>query len=94
VFKRKKKVQAGATKQRRKPKARKEKSPRQRKGKRNKEARPSKTSAARGVYVARAPSDIFTTLLALSLLALCVGCLLLWIEIYRYGGLGAIQGPT
>jgi len=94
VFKRKKKGQAEATKEPRKAKAKKKKSPRPRKAKRNKEARPSKTSPARGVYVARAPSDIFTTLLALSLLALCVGCLLLWIEIYRYGGLGAIQGPT
>ncbi|MFV2066783.1 MAG: hypothetical protein ACC645_07350 [Pirellulales bacterium] len=92
MFKRKPK--AKTAKEPREPKAKKGKASRKSKVKRKKKPRKSKTAPSRGVYVARAPSDIFTALLALSLLALCVGCLLLWVEIARYGGLGAIKGPT
>ena len=42
---------------------------------------------------AQSPWNVYTVMLILSLLALLIACLCLWLEIGEYGGLGAVKGP-
>jgi hypothetical protein len=48
----------------------------------------------RGIAVPRQPMNVDTVLLGLALLAITVGCVLLLLEIFQYGGFGAIKGPA
>jgi hypothetical protein len=48
----------------------------------------------RGILVQRAPSDIYTVMLILAALALAGACFVMYLEIARYGGFGAIKGPA
>lgn len=47
-----------------------------------------------GIQVAKPRTSIYTVLLIISLLALMLGCLLLYLEIGEYGGLGNIKGQA
>jgi len=59
-------------------------------------SQPDSTSAngGRGVVVQKSRADVYTVMLALSLLAICIGCLFLYLEIGTYGGLSAVKGPV
>jgi hypothetical protein len=50
--------------------------------------------AEKGVVLQQAPSDIYTLILLLSAIALAVGSAMLFLEIARYGGFGAVKGPV
>ena len=66
------------------PKAKKEKKPKQKRAK--KEKKPKKPKAAReGVVVAKPGFNVYTTLLLISLLSLCLACLVLGLELQRFG---------
>ena len=48
---------------------------------------------APSVLTKKSPWNVYTVMLILSLLALLIACLCLWLEIGEYGGLGAVKGP-
>ena len=52
------------------------------------------TPTGRGIVVPRRRMNIDTVLLGIALLAITVGCTLLLLEIFQYGGFGAIKGPA
>lgn len=87
LFKRKSKPKPKA-----KPKAKPERKSR-RKPKPAKTAKPAPDAAPRGIAVSRRPLTIDTVLLGIALFALSLGCLLLLLEIYQYGGFGSVKGP-
>jgi hypothetical protein len=76
----------------RKEKKNKEKKPKA-KARKPKEKKPKPLSSGRGIAVARPQMNLDTALLGVAALALTCGCLLLLMEIYRFGGFGAITGP-
>jgi len=47
-----------------------------------------------GVLVPKPKSSIYTILLILSVIALVIACLFLYLEISEYGGLGATKGMS
>jgi hypothetical protein len=51
------------------------------------------STSAPTVLKKKSPLTIYTVLLIISLAALMLGCLFLWLEINEYGGFGAIKGP-
>jgi len=52
------------------------------------------TAAGRGIVVPRPQMSLDTVLLGIALLAITFGCLFLLLEIYWYGGFGAIKVPV
>ena len=59
--------------------------------------KPAKSAPAltgRGIVVPRRRMNVDTVLLGIALLAITVGCALLLLEIFQYGGFGAIKGPA
>jgi len=81
----------------RKEKKKKEKKPKEKarkpKEKKPKEKKPKPPSSGRGIAVAKPQMNLDTALLGVAVLALTCGCLLLLLEIYQFGGFGAIKGP-
>ena len=55
---------------------------------------PDSKSASRGVSVQKPGSNVYTVMLLIALVALIIGCVLLYLEIDSYGGFGAIRGPA
>ena len=51
-------------------------------------------SASRGVHVQKPGSNVYTVMLLVALVALVIGCVMLYLEIDSYGGFGAIRGPA
>ncbi|MBN1853910.1 MAG: hypothetical protein JW829_14350 [Pirellulales bacterium] len=47
-----------------------------------------------GVLVPKPKSSIYTVLLILSVIALVIACVFLYLEISEYGGLGATKGMS
>ena len=47
-----------------------------------------------GILVPKPKTSIYTVLLIISLVALLIACLFLWLEISEYGGWGAWGGPS
>ncbi len=51
-------------------------------------------SRGRGVQVQKPQSNVYTVMLLISLVALIVGCVLLYLEIDAYGGFAAAEQPA
>ena len=51
----------------------------------DKKAKKSKAKKKPSVPIRKPDTDIYTVLLLLSFLAVCIACLLLWLELGRYG---------
>ncbi|MBX3434656.1 MAG: hypothetical protein KF847_15160 [Pirellulales bacterium] len=51
------------------------------------------SASAPSVLTKKSPWNVYTVMLLVSLLALLIGILCLWMEIREYGGFGAIKGP-
>ncbi|OHB81978.1 MAG: hypothetical protein A2W31_08950 [Planctomycetes bacterium RBG_16_64_10] len=54
----------------------------------------SAPTRGRGIIVPKPPMNIDTVLLGIALVAITIGCLLLLLEIFQYGGVGAVKGPA
>lgn len=52
----------------------------------------SSANAPRGVLVQKPKTNIFTVMLIISFLAMLIGCVLMYLELDRYGGFSAITG--
>lgn len=76
----------------------KRKSKRKPKGKPERKPEPVQPAVSvatgRGIVVPRRPLNIDTVLLGIALLAITIGCVLLLLEVFQYGGFGAIKGPA
>lgn len=57
-------------------------------------SQPSFESASPSVLTKKSAWTIYTVMLLLSLLALLLGCLFLYLEIREYGGFGAVKGAA
>ncbi len=55
---------------------------------------PDSKSANRGVQVQKPGSNVYTVMLLISLVALVIGSVLLYLEIDSYGGFGAMRAPA
>ncbi len=51
-------------------------------------------SRGRGVQVQKPQSNVYTVMLLISLVALIIGCVLLYLEIDAYGGFASARQPT
>lgn len=56
-------------------------------------SQPNFEASAPSVLTKKSPWNVYTVMLILSLLALLIACICLWLEIREYGGFGAIKGP-
>ncbi|MAT69172.1 MAG: hypothetical protein CMJ58_06565 [Planctomycetaceae bacterium] len=56
-------------------------------------SQPNFEASAPSVLTKKSPWNVYTVMLIVSLLALLIACLCLWMEIREYGGFGAIKGP-
>ena len=65
-----------------KPKPTKEKKP---KAKKAKAAKPARKPKSPGVPVQKRPTDIYAAMLMISLAAVLIACLMLWLELSSYG---------
>jgi len=52
------------------------------------------STSAPTVLKKKSALNIYTVLLIISLVALLLGCLFLWLEMKEYGGFGAVKGPV
>ncbi len=50
-------------------------------------------SASRGVHVQKPGSNVYTVMLLVALVALVIGCVLLYLEIDSYGGFSSLHRP-
>ena len=51
-------------------------------------------SRGRGVQVQKPQSNVYTVMLLISLVALIIGCVLLYLEIDAYGGFASARQPA